>query len=97
MNRTLTPFQVKCEAALVQALVARGRSLIDRRLAGVHETYIVGRISGSPHTIYIYENEAQVQDGGVDARFEAPDYDSPDDLLVAFIAEVDGLAAMDSN
>lgn len=38
--------------------------------------------------IYIYEDEAGVQGPDTDIRFEAPDYDSPNDLIEAFISKI---------
>jgi hypothetical protein len=85
----LTEFQQQCEAQLTAMLHSRNRKLAGRRIEGVHEAYIVARISGTALTVFIYGNEAQIQGPGVDVRLEWQDYDGPDDLRHAFLERVE--------
>ena len=87
----LTDFQTKCEASLQALLTEQGRRLDARSIMGTTETYIRARISGTDLTVYVYEDEAQIHGSGVTRRFEAPDYESSEELLRAFVAEIDRL------
>jgi hypothetical protein len=93
----LTPFQEKTEAALRAALARVNVSLENRLLEGERETFVRVRLSGTSLEVFIYEDEAGVQGPGLDVRFEAPDYDSSDQLAKAFIAETVARAQQNQN
>ncbi len=81
----LTPFQILCEAKATELLQSYGRQFEERKLEGVSEVFISGRISGTDVTIYIYEDEVQLMNHRVDVRFENPDYDTDEEMVVAFL------------
>ncbi len=87
MNQ-LNIFQKSCEERLILALTSIGRKLSDRIVKGVTENYITAKVSGTSLDIYIYEDEAGIQGPDTDIRFEAPDYDSPNDLIESFINKI---------
>jgi hypothetical protein len=85
--RPLTPFQVETEVALRDALAAIQVSLEQRTIEGERDTFVRAKLSGTPLEVFIYEDEAGVQGPGVDLQFESPDYDSSQQLALAFVAE----------
>ena len=58
------------------------------RIQGDIEIYICGRISDTDLEVYIYDDEAEFFGGRVDCRFEAPDYDTGEELIEAFLKEL---------
>ena len=87
---SLSKFQELCEYRLNELLSSNGKRLEDRKLDGEKEIYITGKISGSDIQVWIYEDEALFYGGGLDCRFEKPDYDSGEDLIDAFISQLSG-------
>jgi len=85
---SLSKFQKLCERRLSELLSSSGKHLEGRKLEGEQETYITGKISGSDIQVWIYEDEAMFDGGGLDCRFEAPDFDSGEDLIDAFISQL---------
>jgi len=84
-----TEFQDKCLKLLVAALALHGRTLVDQRLEGIHETYIRARVSDSKIDVFIYADDAGFQDNGdLDHRFEIPDYDTSEDLIGDFVGQL---------
>jgi len=74
---------------LVAALALHGRTLVDQRLEGIHETYIRARVSDSKIDVFIYADDAGFQDNGdLDHRFEIPDYDTSEDLIGDFVGQL---------
>ena len=57
-------------------------------VAGEKEKYIYGEIKDLNFYVYIYEDGAEFGNGGLDCRYEAPDFDSLDDLTNAFINDL---------
>ena len=88
----LNPFQTKCEAALKAALAVVGARLAESQVCGVGESFIRARIAGTSLSVYIYSDEAQVQGGAVDERFESPDFKTCDLLCEAFVRKAVELA-----
>jgi len=93
MERELTKFQTECEKRLTAALAQVGRSLADRRVAGISETYITGSVQCRDITFWIYEDGADFKARDRHPTFERPDYDSLDDLADAFIQQLVEAAA----
>lgn len=88
MERELTKFQVRCEERLTATLARAGRSVADRRLDGVSETYITGSIGARDIAFWIYRDGADFRAGRCHRVFERPDYDSLDDLAEKFVQEL---------
>jgi hypothetical protein len=83
--KVLTVFQKRCLQELEQTLSVVNRHLEARQLGGTQETYFQARVSSSSLEVWIYEDEAMFAGPGVDQRFEQPDYDSPAELISAFV------------
>ena len=86
--RDLTNFQICCEQRLSDALQQVGRAIAGRILDGQSETYVTGGVSGSDLQFWIYEDGADFKSSRGSGHFERPDFDSPDDLAVAFTASI---------
>lgn len=86
---SLTEFQTICEHNLEELLATHGRKLERREvIQGETQTYVTAQIGGTELHVWIYEDEAQFEGEGLDCRYEAPDYDSPGDLIEAFVTGV---------
>ena len=88
----LTPFQAKTDAALRAALAPWGVALVDGTVQGKSEIYLQHPLGASGVDCFIYEDGAHILGPDVDSRFEAPDYDSLDDLAAAFVNEASAVA-----
>jgi len=89
-----TSFQNKCELALNTLLKSHGLTLKGRTEREVQErftnqSYVL--ITGSilDCNIWIYDTQADIRVGKRTKVMESDDYDSEDDLVAAFIKEVD--------
>ena len=89
--RELTNFQHKCEAELLSLLKRKHLTLDNRRLDGRRETYIYAEVKGLE--TWIYEDGAEIASDTVDKRFEKYDFRSEDELINAFIHELDTLVS----
>jgi hypothetical protein len=86
--RELTDFQIRCEQGLSNALQQVGRSIAGRMLDGQTETFITGNVSGLDLQFWIYEDGADFKSSRDSRHFERPDFDSLDELAVAFTASI---------
>lgn len=80
LERALTPFQIECEAHLVEALRRAGFGIVDRSLEGLNDPYVKARVEGTDLWVYIYQDEAGTEKG----TLEVQDFPSPRDLQFAF-------------
>ena len=86
-DHSLTPFQLRCEAALSSALSSLGTQLVQREVLGNNESYIRASIQGSDLVVYIYEDEAQFHNSlGLAGLYEAEDYVTSESLQYAFVS-----------
>lgn len=83
----LTDFQIQCEALLADALVAVGKSVSSREVAGQSETYIQGKV-GADLTFWIYEDGADFETPSSHPIFEKPDFEKLDDLAKSFVDKI---------
>ncbi len=82
--RELTPQQEQCEQAMAAALQGIGARLVNRRMEGKSETYVMAQVEGTDLTVYVYENgEGQIRGPSVDDRFEAADFGSVPEMVAA--------------
>jgi hypothetical protein len=93
MERELTRFQTDCERRLTTALAQVGRRVAGRRLDGISETYITGKVEDRDITFWIYRDGADFEAGNLHPLFERPDFDSLDELAGAFVEQLLGAAA----
>ena len=85
----LSRFQVVCEAAVIAALGDRGESLADREVLGVKERHIKARVVGTPWTLWIYADGAELSsDRSTLVRLEEWDAKTPDDFVASFVSRV---------
>ena len=89
--KEFTQFQINCEAELIEALKQVGLHVTGRRLDGIRETYVRAKISDTDYTVFIYDDEASIQEPKTDLRFESPDYDSGEELTRDFVSNVTNL------
>src|SRR5687767_12099343 len=82
----LNDFQQAVFGALSVRCRDAGLTLTDARVEGERQRYVHLRIAGTELDCYIYTDGAEVLGGGVDCRFEAPDFDSLTELGQAFVA-----------
>ena len=87
--KDLTTFQRKCEAELLRLLKRKHLVLENRKLGGQKEIYIYAEVKGLE--TWIYEDGAEIAGDTVDKRFEKYDFDSDDELINAFIGELESL------
>lgn len=85
-EHSLTGFQQMCEATLRQNLEPLGLKLENREVRWIGEPAIRGEVDRI--NIWIYVNEAEIGGGDVDCRFERYDYDTPSELINAFVTKV---------
>ena len=84
----LSPFQVRCEAAVVNALSIVGTAVIDRTVEGMQESYIKARIAGTEWTLFIYYNGAEVSSkASTLVRMEEWDAKSPEEFITIFVGK----------
>ncbi len=84
----LTEFQKNCERHLNVALQKKRLQLINRRVEGVTEKFIVAGVSGSNLRVWIYENEAMIDSADDSFSYEAPDFETATELIEAFVGTV---------
>ena len=89
----LTNFQLQCEARLRESAQVAGvelpstlrkESLSPEKVA---ESFLVIDIPSAKVTAFIYDDGAEFSGVGVDSRYERWDYQSPQELIVAFVDE----------
>jgi len=72
MKDKLTAFQVEVEKGINAVLNHFGKQVVDRRIAGVSETYISGSVSNRDIIFWIYPDGAALQVGRRHRSFGFP-------------------------
>jgi hypothetical protein len=89
-------FLADAELQLREALQVQGLELQPYQLHRVdspkRETYVEAGILGTPLTVWIYEDGAQVSGPKVDRRFEDWDANNPSELVDSFVSAAVALA-----
>ncbi len=88
----MNEFQRTLETNLMKLVSGKGLYLVDRLVHQSTETgeiFISARIAGTFIEVWIYDEEAQFGGGEIDCRFESPDYDTPEELISAFLASLE--------
>lgn len=75
------PFQSQLHAEALRLLAGR-ETKSETNLGAENDT----KVTFGPFELWIYEDGAHVSGAGVDMRFEAPDFNSLDDLRVSVLA-----------
>ena len=94
MKDTLTNFQLEVEKGINDVLEHLGKHVVDRRVAGIEETYITGSISDQDILFWIYPDGAALQVGRRHQAFGFPKreslLDTATEFLDAFLKAVAG-------
>ena len=72
MKDALTLFQVELEKGINDLLAHLGKHGVDRRIAGIAETYVTGRVSDQDIIFWIYPDAAALQVGRQHRAFGFP-------------------------
>ena len=88
------PFQVEVEKGINALLAGLGKHVVDRRIAGTAETYILGSVSDRDIVFWIYPDGAALQIGRRHLTFgfprREPLLDTARDFLDELRKAVDG-------
>ena len=76
MKNTLTAFQLEVEKGINDLLDHLGKHVVDRRVAGIAETYITGSVSNQDIIFWIYPDSAALQVGRRHRAFGFPKRES---------------------
>ena len=94
MKDTLTGFQLEVEKGINDVLEQLGKHVVDRRVAGIEETYITGSVSDQDILFWIYPDGAALQVGRRHRAFGFPKreslLDTASEFLDAFLKAVAG-------
>jgi len=94
MKDKLTAFQLEVEKGINDVLDHCGKHVVDRRVAGISETYITGSVSNHDIIFWIYPDSAALQVGRRHRAFGFPKgeslLDTATEFLDAFLKAVAG-------
>jgi len=94
MKDELTAFQLGVEKGINDLLDHLGKHVVDRRIAGIGETYITGSVSNQDVIFWIYPDSAALQVGRRHRAFGLPKreslLDTAREFLDEFMKVVDG-------
>ena len=87
MKDELTAFQFEVEKGINEMLAHLGKHVVDRRMAGIGETYITGSVSDQDINFWIYPDSAALQVGRRHRAFGLPKRESLLDTAREFLDE----------
>ena len=87
MKDELTAFQLEVEKGINDLLDHLGKHVVDRRIAGIGETYITGSVSNQDIIFWIYPDSAALQVGRRHRAFGFPKRESLLDTAREFLDE----------
>jgi len=87
MKDELTAFQFEVEKGINEMLAHLGKHVVDRRIAGIGETYITGSVSNQDIIFWIYPDSAALQVGRRHRAFGLPKRESLLDTAREFLDE----------
>ena len=97
----MTLFQVEVEKGINDLLAHLGKRIVDRRIAGISETYVTGSVSDQDIIFWIYPDGAALQVGRRHRAFGFPQREPLLDTAIDFLDEfrrvVNGPEAADRN
>jgi hypothetical protein len=93
MKDKLTAFQLEVEKGINDLLDHLGKHVVDRRIAGIGETYITGSVSNQDIIFWIYPDSAALQVGRRHRAFGFPKRESLLDTAREFLDEFMKVAA----
>ena len=85
MKNTLTAFQLEVEKGIKDVLDHLGKHVVDRRVAGIAESYITGSVSNQDIIFWIYPDSAALQVGRRHRAFGFPKRESVLDTAREFL------------
>jgi hypothetical protein len=88
MKGRLTTFQVEVEKVVNDVLAHVGKRVVDRRIAGIAETYVTGCVASQDITFWIYPDGAALQVGRRHWAFGFPTHESLVDTAREFLDEL---------
>ena len=101
MNNKLTPFQLEVEKGINDVLDHLGKHVVDRRIAGIAETYVTGSVNNQDIIFWVYPDGAALQVGRRHRTFGFPKreslLDTAGQFLDAFMKVVAGPDAAAKN
>ena len=99
MKDTLTVFQREVEKGINDVLDHLGKHVVDRRVAGIEETYITGSVSDQDILFWVYPDRAALQVGRRHRAFPKREslLDTAREFLDAFLKAVAGSDAAARN
>ena len=87
MKDELTTFQLEVEKGIKDVLAHCGKHVVDRRIAGISETYVTGCVSDQDIIFWIYPDGAALQVGRRHRTFGFPERESLVDTARGFLDE----------
>ena len=87
MKDQLTAFQLEVEKGINDLLDHLGKHVVERRIAGIGETYITGSVSNQDIIFWIYPDSAALQVGRRHRAFGFPKRESLLDTAMEFLDE----------
>lgn len=89
--KKLTDFQNQLTQRIQETVEKFGKNFTRIEIGGKKELFVSGRISETDLEVWIYKTGAEFTNlKEVDCRYEACDYDSPDDLIKNYIRDLAG-------
>ncbi len=83
----LSPFQLECEPAVVNALGNAGIALVNRTVEGINESYVKAQLADTDLTLWIYLNGAEVSSkSSTLVRMEEWDAKTPQEFIATFVS-----------
>ena len=87
MKDKLTAFQLEVEKGILHVLDRLGKHVVDRRMAGIAETYITGSVSDQDIIFWIYPDGAALLVGRLHRTFGFPKREPLVDTAREFLDE----------
>jgi hypothetical protein len=85
----LSRFQILFEPVVLAELKVAGIAMVDREVVGERERYIKVRLAGTPWTLWIYLDGAEITSaGGALVRMEDWDSKTPHEFIATFVGKL---------
>ena len=85
----LSRFQILCEPVILAEFEAERIAVVDREVVGERERYIKARLDGTPWTLWIYLDGAEISSaGGTLVRMDVWDAKTPHEFIDTFVRKL---------